>query len=192
MNVVTNRKVVVRPASAGSSHKEGNSGIDGSSSKSSVISFQRWFNKNKGGKLKVDGKWGPKTSKAWSSAGSEYDAAMINTAQSALLFGNTSVPGGISTPATSKTDPSGRQNPGHVWDKAKGLWQKAQDVVGKGKAIADSAGKTTSSSTTQTLPDSPDHKAEQNHKKKILIWTGVGIAALVTGILIYKSSKKGK
>jgi hypothetical protein len=47
-------------------------GIDGSSSSNDIRAFQSWYNKNKGGKLTVDGKWGAKTSAAWNASKGNY------------------------------------------------------------------------------------------------------------------------
>ncbi len=57
-----------------------NLGIDGSSKPADIKAFQAWYNKNKGGKLGVDGKWGPKTLAAWNAGKADYAKVNMTTA----------------------------------------------------------------------------------------------------------------
>lgn len=184
MNVVTSRKVIVR--NGGKPPRT--SGIDGKSSPEDIKAFQSWYNKNKGGSLAVDGKWGPKTSAAWTAAGAEYDALTNNPAPKAPA----------EKPALEKTDEFGKKKDGHLWDKAKGVWVKAKKT-GAPQSFIDSlfSKKPADEPKKPVAPGEPEQKpAPEPPKKKgnSALKLGLGLAGaalLIWGISrIVKGNKK--
>lgn len=183
------------------------SNLDGSSSGASVKAFQTWYNSNKGGSLKVDGKWGPKTASAWSSAGTDYEASWKAAIQGIQGFrgANGSVPspsGGGATPSeaapakASKKTKSGKT----FGEKVKGLFDKAKssgkldeakqlasDKLGLGNGPASAGG------------DKPEvidlGKPEEKGMSKNLKAGLIVSLLLIGGFVVYKVSKsngKGK
>jgi hypothetical protein len=80
--------VVFTPQSSsggGSSSGSGGSstGSNPFATKEELKNFQSWVNTNKGGTLKVDGVWGPKSSQAFTTYGTEFKGALVplNTIQ---------------------------------------------------------------------------------------------------------------
>lgn len=119
MNIKTSYPVIVKGQVINATKKD-YSNLDGSSPSKSISAYQKWYNGNRGGKLKVDGKWGPKTSAAWADAGADYDTFLKDTIMS--IQGNKS--GGGASPAEAQP----KKTKGKLLDKAKNLFGKAKDA----------------------------------------------------------------
>jgi hypothetical protein len=72
----------------GSSSGGSSTGSNPFGSKEELKNFQSWVNTNKGGTLKVDGAWGPKSSQAFATYGTEYKAALVPLANTGTPSGN--------------------------------------------------------------------------------------------------------
>lgn len=199
MKVITGNPVIIDKTRVSS--KDMWCSLDGSSSKTEIKAFQDWMdakhpnwvngkNLNKGSGY---GTFGPSTSKAWGSFGSEYSASLTTAVGSALASAGSNL---------STTNPkTGETKKGMFWDKAKGVWVKAQEsgllnqlggllggLIGKKQGTGDTpttwTGETPAPSTT---PPAEGDKKPMSTTTKVLI--GVGVVA-VLGVIIYMATKK--
>jgi hypothetical protein len=191
--------------------------IDGTN-KTQVKQFQDWLDNNyptwlKGGKLKRGagyGTFGPSTKAAYTQYGAQWEATQGNAqsqggtgqgTQNAITQATTPAPVTTQTPATdpnlASTDAKGKTNPGHFWDKAKGVWVKAKDAGLVDQAtgwLSNLFGGSSQPSTSSNAPvntNDPGPKPGMSKGMKIGLVVG-GIAVL--GIIIYAATrpKKGK
>lgn len=177
------------------------SNITAASNADSIKSYQTWYNKQSPKTaLKVDGKWGPKTSAAWDEKGQAYEKQMLGVANEAQnmvagLFGG--MPAAPLPENITVSSPTGEQKKGMFWDKVKGAFVAAKEagVVDAGKNIAKDAlksktkptGKGPATGSNSSLAEAP--KKGLSKTTKILI--GVGILLMVAGI-VYKVNKSKK
>ena len=186
-------------------------GIDGKSSPTSIKDFQSWYNKNKGGKLTEDGKWGANTSKAWNASKSDYTKIAttpikldVKSPEPTLAESKDKV---VFTEAELKAlyAKSGSKAKFADWvksDSAKNLANSAKDVA---LAILAARGAKKGSSTSSTSTDNSgggytdNGSSPDTTEKKILGMHPVtfGITATILGIaviggIIWYSKHKAK
>ena len=201
MKVITGNPVIIDNNRVSS--KDMWCSLDGKSSTTEVRAFQDWMdakhpnwvngsNLNKGSGY---GTFGPSTSKAWASYGTEYSSNLTTAVGSALASAGSNL--STSNPKTGET------KKGMFWDKAKGVWVKAQQsgllnqlggllggLLGKNGATG-SAGQTWTGETPAPAPSSttPEQPGKQPMSMTTKVLIGVGVVA-VLGVIIYVATKK--
>jgi len=91
----------------------------------------------------------------------------------------------------SNTDPSGKKRKGHVWDKTKGIWVKAQDsglLSSIGQFLNPGANVATDPMVTTDTYVDPNAKQPMSTTTKVLI--GVAVAGAIALVVYAVSSKK--
>lgn len=190
-------------------------GIDGSSSPSDIKSFQSWYNKNKGGKLVVDGKWGAKTSAAWNASKNDYAKSKTSASKPTETTAPKTITPAATVAAQNKVvyteaemkalyAKSGSKKPFAEWaksDGAKNLLGSAKDVAlailaaraarNAGTGSGAGTGSTDSGSGTPPADDSEKTILGMHPVTFGIVATVAGIA-LVGGIVWYTKHKSAK
>ena len=158
-------------------------------------------NLNKGGGY---GNNGPSTSTAWKSYGEEF----VSISKNMMGLG----PKPTLPPEVSATDPKGNKKAGMVWDKAKGIWAKADEYGITDKVLGffgiTKPGQTQTQPTNEIgtvgnvdttdpnagkKPLTPEEIAAAKKKKTIIIISVVaGVLILATVVILVMKSKAKK
>ena len=197
MNVITENEIVYIN-SLNSEDADNFLYLDGKSNNVEIEDFQKYVNNEKGGKLKTDGKWGPKTEEAWGKYGKEFDEYYYG--KPSLTTGKSVADsikeGGIVGPKVEPTPAQKEEakKKGLTWDSVNKVYVKAQEL-GIVDALLSKLGITPRTTTPPvgvdpTLDPSGSASAEDKGMStttKVLI--GVGVLAVV-GLLFYAMSDK--
>lgn len=177
--------------------------IDGDN-EAQVKQFQIFAN-SKGANLKVDGKYGAKSKKAYKTYGADFEkfwTAMGGVASNnGNILGKPANNGGSASNTPSEKEIKEKKAKGYYWDKAKGVWGKAKEtgIVDKiggllGLNMGGGAGgggdqQTTDPDLVSTNPTVEDPNAKKGMSTGVKIAIGVGIVVVV-GTIIYFATKK--
>jgi len=143
------------------------SALDASSSSDEVFAFQKWVGTKKGINVLTDGtgKFGPKTSAAYSKFRKEYDGSTgKKSVDIDKIFG--------------------------AIDKGKSIVAKGKDTVEFGKGVLGKGKSTGSKSTVSTKPTGPTNIEKEGMSTTVKVLIGVGVLAAVGGVIYLV--KKGK
>lgn len=166
--------------------------LDGKSTYSEIRAFQEWANSMYDTKLVADGKWGPKTEKAFNQYGQIYDAEMSGSSNSKIIDLKSV---GIKGKKPTDKEIADAKKKGLTWDSVNNVFKKAEEL-----GIVDSLlSKLGITPRTSDIPpvgvDSPmdpsgapmgDGKGKgMSTTTKVLI--GVGVLAVI-GVILYASS----
>lgn len=152
--------------------------IDGNN-ETQVRMFQNFAN-SKGEKLKVDGKYGRKTKKAYQKYGVEFETQMGN-------IGGTIAKAGVGTPSIANTATSNSKS-NKIGDKIGSAYDKANES-GVIDSLLDVFGLKPATPESNFTPITDQQKAGMSTGAKIGIAVGV-IAVIAVIVIAVKSSNK--
>lgn len=181
------------------------SNIDGKSSKTDILAFQKYMvEKIHPKSVKVNGRWDRLTKRAWSKDGAKYEAwktKNVSGVKDPNEAVNPNGPGGTEkTPATdpnlSSTSPTGKEKAGAFWNKAQGVWQKAESSGTLDFLAGFLRGDTTQTNNQQEQwnanpVQAPLTPTKTGMSKGMKIGLAVGGVVLL-GTIIYFATKKKK
>jgi hypothetical protein len=195
-------------------------GVDGSSTPSDIKkltvndikSFQSWYNKNKGGKLVVDGKWGAKTNAAWSASKNDWAKTKHNVPKPSTPTASKPVVTADATDAAKNKvvyteaemkalyAKSGSRKPFAEWaksDGAKNLLGSAKDVAlailaARAARGSSGAGSISNDGTTTTTTTDNEKTILGMHPVTFGIVATVVAVAAIGGIIWYTKHSAAK
>jgi len=174
--------------------------IDGENS-AQVKQFHIFAN-SKGANLKVDGKYGAKSKKAYKTYGADFEkfwTALGGVASSGgNITGKPAFESGTSSSTPSEKEIKEKKAKGYYWDKAKGVWGKAKEsglidklgeLLGLNMGGGGGGGQSSEADLVSTNAPAEDPTAKKGMSTGVKIAIGVGIVVVV-GAIIYFATKK--